>query len=102
MMKKLISNLTILCLFITVSLSGFSASAQQSIPAQNLAQAPGTAQGTEVLPRRDFRKEIFDQLPPEAKRGAGPEGKAAWEKLTPEQRQQVKAQTRKVFRTYLR
>lgn len=82
-MKSLLSILTVLSLLVTGSVGGFTASAQQSSAPRDPFAAP----------RRDF----IQKLPPSARIGASPEAKAAWDKLTPEERKQVVEKFRALF-----
>jgi hypothetical protein len=82
-MKSLLSILTVLSLLVTGSVGGFTASAQQSSASQDPFAAP----------RRDF----IQKLPPSARIGTSPEAKAAWDKLTPEERKQVVEKFRALF-----
>ncbi|MBV9211193.1 MAG: hypothetical protein JOZ52_11215, partial [Acidobacteria bacterium] len=81
-MKRVISFLIVLSLLTTIA-GSFTSSAQQQDKAPQ-AQSP-------LAVPRARSKEFMDKLPPSLQRGATPEAKAAWDKLTPEQRAVVKA-----------
>lgn len=88
-MKRLFSILTTITLLITVTTGGFTTSAQQS-NTNNIPQNP-------FATPRAKQKEFLDRLPASLKRGATPEAKAAWEKLTSEERAKVKGKVDKLF-----
>lgn len=83
-MKRLIGILTLISIFMSVTSIGFTASTQKSTKDQD----------DSVLPRKEIKK----NLPPGLERGASPEAKEAWEKLTPEQRAEVKNKVDEAFR----
>ncbi len=82
-MRRIVSAMTILCMLVAVNINGFIASAQQ----------PDKNKDNVALPRRDSR----ENLPEIIKRAKSPEARAAWEGLTPEQREQVKARVEAAF-----
>lgn len=88
-MKRLFSILTVITLLITVTTGGFRTSAQQS-NTNNIPQDP-------FATPRAKQREFLDKLPDSIKRGATPEAKAAWDKLTPEERERVKTKVDKIF-----
>jgi len=75
--RSLFSSLVIVVVAAALAQGGLTATAQKAAP-------PKDALGSR-------RKEMMEKLPPHLRRGATPEAKAAWEKLTPQQREQVKA-----------
>lgn len=79
-MKRLISILTTFSILLTVCAGSFSTSAQQS----------STNQDPFAAPRRPV------QMHPKAVIGSTPERKAAWERLTPEQRKEVQEKFRAI------
>lgn len=88
-MRRIISVLTIVCLSLTLCIGGLPVSAQQINNDKNLEDPFATP--------RAKTKEFFDKLPESLKRGASPEAKAAWDKLTPQEREKVKAKVDKIF-----
>lgn len=85
-MKSFTSCLITICLLITMSANGFTTTAQQSNKEQDPFATP-----------RAKQKEFLDNLPESIKRGASPEAREAWEKLTPQQREEVKTRVDKIF-----
>ncbi|MGB7926199.1 MAG: DUF4214 domain-containing protein [Pyrinomonadaceae bacterium] len=83
-MKRLIGILTLISIFVSVTSVGFTASTQK----------PKKDQDDSTLPSTQIKK----NLPPNLERGATPEAKAAWEKLTPEQREEVKRNVDEAFK----
>jgi hypothetical protein len=79
-----------LSLLLTITAGSFTSSAQQPADKGAKAQKP-------FAPPRARSKEFIDKLPPGIKEGASPEARAAWEKLTPEQREMVKERVHKAI-----
>lgn len=88
-MKRFISFLMMLSLLTTMIAGSFSSSAQQ-LNKERKTQAP-------FAPPRARSQEFLDKLPPNIRRGGTPEAKAAWDQLTPEQREVVKAKVNAIF-----
>lgn len=86
-MKRLFNILIAITLLITITTGGFRSPAQS---------ANNTPQDPFATPRAK-QKEFLDKLPDSLKRGASPEAKAAWEKLTPAERAKVKGKVDKLF-----
>ena len=74
-MKRLVAKLTLMSMFLVLSPAGLLAGQAKGSP--NGRPAPFT-----------FGQRSVGKLPPQAVAGSTPERRAAWEKLTPEQRQQ--------------
>jgi hypothetical protein len=80
-MKRTISILTAVSLMLTLCSFGFRTSAQKS-GAKTETKEERLAKGL---------KANWDRLPPQAKLGASPEAKAAWDSLTDQQREFIKS-----------
>lgn len=88
-MKRFISILIVLSLLTTILAGSFISSAQQ-LDKKEKTQSP-------FATPRAKSQEFLDKLPASIRKGATPEAQAAWEKLTPEQREVVKAKVNSVF-----
>ena len=83
-MKRIISILTAVSLMLTLCSFSFRTSAQKA----------GAVKETKQTKEEKFAKSLkanWDRLPPQAKLGASPEAKAAWDGLTDKQREFIKA-----------
>jgi hypothetical protein len=88
-MKRVVSFLIALSLLLTITAGSFISSAQQVNKEQKTQSDMGAPRATS--------REFLDKLPPSLRRGASPEARAAWEKLTPQQREVVKAKVNQLF-----
>src|SRR3954471_23300864 len=86
-MKRIISILTAVSLMLTLCSFSFRTSAQKT----------SASKETKETKEERFAKSLkanWDRLPPQAKRGASPEAKAAWDGLNDKQREFIKAKVR--------
>jgi hypothetical protein len=84
-MKRLLSILITLAILFTLTAGEFTSSAQKG------GKDTSDPFATPRMKQPGFK----DKIPPGLQRGASPEAKEAWEKLTPEQRAEVKARVDK-------
>jgi hypothetical protein len=86
-MKRIISIVTAVSLMLTLCSFSFRTSAQKA----------GATKETQETKEEKFAKSLkanWDRLPPQAKLGASPEAKAAWDSLNDKQREFIKAKVR--------